>query len=379
MEAIYMASLFKNICLTLVILFFVTAVQSKETEQTDWQTPTPIFKQKYDWLRLSSGEWLKGDIVSMYDDVLEFDSDELDMQTIDWEDVAELRSKDWLSIRMIGRVIADGYLVVLDGKLTLVNNGVSTNYRLDQLVSIASSGKNEWDLWDGYANLGFNVRSGNTEQLDYTVTAGVQRRSSSSRFKTDYTANYSKSEVDDEFGTPVEVKTADSQRLTSVFDWFFSQKIFFRAADVEYFSDEFLNIDARISYGVALGYQIFDTSKASWEVTLGPSYQSSRFNNVQEGESDEEDSAVITVGSGFEYEITSDIDYDASYQIQFVNEASGDKIHHFETGLEVEFAGDFDLDLTFYMDRTEKPKADENEITPEQNDYRFVVSLGYDF
>ncbi len=358
--------------------FFVSADNDKST-QADWQTPIPIFKQEFDWLRLGSGEWLKGDIVSMYDESLEFDSDELDMQTIDWEDVAELRSKKWLSIRLVDGTIADGYLMVLDGKLTLVNNGVSTNYRLNELVSIASSSANEWDLWDGYANVGFNIRSGNTEQLDYTVTAGIQRRSSSSRFKTDYTANFSQSVIDDEFGEPVDVKTADSQRLTSIFDWFFSQKIFFRAADVEYFSDEFLNIDARISYGVGLGYQIIDTSKTSWEVTLGPSYQTSRFNNVQEGEDDEEDSAVISVGTNFEYEITSDIDYDLSYQIQFVNEASGDKIHQFQTGLEIEFAGDFDLDLTFYVDRTEKPKKDEFGVIPEQNDYRFVVSLGYDF
>jgi len=218
-----MASLFKSICLTLVIFLFVTAAQSKESEQSDWQTPIPIFKQKYDWLRLSSGEWLKGEIVSMYDESLEFDSDELDMQTIDWEDVAELRSQKWLSIRLIDGTIAEGNLVVLDGKLTLVRMGVSANYRLNQLISIASSSENEWDLWDGYVNLGFNIRSGNTKQFDHTATAGMQRRSSSSRFKTDYTANYSKSDVDDEFGTPVEVKTADSQRLTSIFDWFFSQ------------------------------------------------------------------------------------------------------------------------------------------------------------
>ncbi|MCJ8318691.1 MAG: DUF481 domain-containing protein [Colwellia sp.] len=369
----------RTIYLTLIFLPILTLPEvAAQSSKTDWQTPSPIFKQKFDWLRLTSNEWLKGDIVSMYDETLEFDSDELDMQTIDWDDVAELRSKDWLSIRLVDGTIAEGYLVVLDGKLTLVNNNISTNYHLNELVSIASSGVNEWDLWDGYANVGLNVRSGNTEQLDYTITAGIQRRSSSSRFKTDYTANYSKSEIDDD-GVPTDVKTADSQRLTSTYDWYFSQKIFFRVVDAEYFSDEFLNVDSRISVGVGLGYQLIDSSKTSWEVTLGPSYQTTRFNNVKEGEDDQENSAVVSIGTTYEYELTSDIDFDASYQIQLVNEASGDKIHHFKTGFEVEFAGDFDLDLTFYLDRTEKPKEDESENIPEQNDYRFVVSLGYDF
>jgi len=34
---------------------------------------------------------------------------------------------------------------------------------------------------------------------------------------------------------------------------------------------------------------------------------------------------------------------------------------------------------TFYVDRAEKPHADENGNVPEKNDYRFVVSLGDDF
>ena len=85
------------------------------------------------------------------------------------------------------------------------------------------------------------------------------------------------------------------------------------------------------------------------------------------------------MGTSFEYKLTSDIDFDASYQVQFVNEASGDKIHHFKTGVEVDLASDFDLDLTFYLDRTENPKIDDQGMVPDQNDYRFVVSLGYDF
>ena len=74
----------------------------------------------------------------------------------------------------------------------MVKHGVTTHYELSQLLSIASSGKNERDLWDGYINLGINLRDGNTVQVDYTLAAGIQRRSASSRFKADYTADYSR-------------------------------------------------------------------------------------------------------------------------------------------------------------------------------------------
>ena len=335
-----------------------------------------MFKQDFDWVKLSSDEWLKGDIISMYDEKLEFDSDELDVQTIDLEDVAELRSKQWQSIRMFDGTIAEGYLVIKDGQLSMVKHGVTTHYNLNNLLSIASSGKNERDLWDGYINLGINLREGNTVQVDYTFSAGVQRRSASSRFKVDYTADYSRYEDQE---TQVTNVTADSERLTSSFDWFFNPKVYFRAADFEYIADEFLNLDYRIHYGIGLGYHIVDTSRITWDVNAGPSYQQSKFLDVQDGASDKEDSFGLTLGTDFTFEVTSDIDYDASYSVQIVDEQAGGNIHHFETGLEIDLTNDFELDITFYADRTENPKADSSDNTPEKNDFRLVVGFGYDF
>ncbi|MEW6995283.1 YdiY family protein [Colwelliaceae bacterium MEBiC 14330] len=368
------SALTKSLIASAFIMASTYTAANQEPEQ--WQKPTPVFKQDFDWVKLTSDEWLKGDIVSMYDETLEFDSDELDLQTIDWEDVAELRSKELQSIRMFDGTIAEGYIVIKDGQLTLVKDGVATPYELSNLLSIASSAQNERDLWDGYVNIGVNLRDGNTVQVDYTLAAGVQRRSASSRFKADFTTDYSRYEDQDTGETKV---TADSQRLTSSYDWFFSPKIYLRAADFEYIADEFLNLDYRVRYDIAAGYHIIDNSRTTWDVNAGPSYQKSKFIDVQEGESDSEDSMGLTLGTDFTYEITSDIDFDASYSVQMVDEASGKNIHHLETGLEIDLANDFDLDLTFYADRTDKPKADSDNNIPEKNDFRLVIGLGYDF
>jgi putative salt-induced outer membrane protein YdiY len=365
-----------TVIVTFLFSLTLSTLSYAEGDRSEWQKPTPVFKQDFDWIKLTSDEWLKGDIISMYDEKLEFDSDELDMQTIDLEDIAELRSKEWQSIRMFDGTIAEGYLVIKDGKLSLVKNGVTTNYEFSNLLSIASSGKNERDLWDGYVNLGINLREGNTVQFDYTFSAGIQRRSSSSRFKTDYTADYSRYEDQDDGKTIV---TADSDRLTSSYDWFFNPKIYFRAADFEYMTDEFLNIDYRIHYGIALGYHIIDTSRTSWDINLGPSYQKTKFIDVGTDDNDSENSLGVTLGTDFTFEVTSDIDYDASYSVQVIDEASGGNIHHFQTGLEIDLTNDFDLDLTFYADRTENPKKDSEGQVPEKNDFRLVVGLGYDF
>ncbi|MCW8832148.1 MAG: DUF481 domain-containing protein, partial [Colwellia sp.] len=227
-----------------------------------------------------------------------------------------------------------------------------------------------------YVNLGANLRRGNTVQFDYTFTAGVQRRSSSSRFKADYTSNYSKYE---DKNTEENIVTANSIRLTSTYDWFFSQKIFLRAAEFEYFSDEFLNVDQRLSYGIGIGYHLVDDTRTTWDINAGPSYQITKFNEVQVNEDDSESSAGLSLGTEFSYEVTGDIDYALSYQVQIVSEEAGDYLHHLQTGLEIDLANDLDLDITFYIDRTGNPKADASDNVPEKNDYRLVVSLGYDF
>ena len=359
-----------------IMLLLVPISGYAEQQKSQWQKPTPVFKQDFDWVKLKSDEWLKGDIVSMYDETLEFDSDELDMQTIDLADIAELRSKEWLSIRMFDGTIAEGYLVLKDGQLSLVKEGVTTHYAVSNLLSIASSGKNEIDLWDGYVNLGINLRDGNTVQVDYTFSAGIQRRSSSSRFKVDYTADYSRYE--DQETEEVKV-TADSQRLKASYDWFFNPKVYFRVADFEYSADEFLNLDYRIHYGVALGYHVVDTSRITWDVNAGPSYQKSKFLDVQAGASDSEKSIGLTLGTDFTYQLSRDIDFDSSYSVQMVDEASGGKIQYLQTGLAIDLTNDFELDLTFYAERTNNPKQDSEGNIPEKNDYRLVVSFGYDF
>jgi hypothetical protein len=52
-----------------------------ESDQS-WRPPASML-EKYDWLKLTSDEWLKGELIAMYDREFEFDSDELGLLTFD--------------------------------------------------------------------------------------------------------------------------------------------------------------------------------------------------------------------------------------------------------------------------------------------------------
>lgn len=179
--------MFYILMITLFIMPFSclsSNVNSSSDELKDWKKPIPIFKQKYDWLGLTSDEWLKGEILAMYDEELEFDSDEMGIQIIKMEDISELRAKDRKSVRLEDGRVIEGRLVIRNGVLTMKNTVETVTVPVIELLSIASSSDDEWGLWNGEVKLGVNLRGGNTEQLDYNFQTEFQRRTSTSRFHT---------------------------------------------------------------------------------------------------------------------------------------------------------------------------------------------------
>lgn len=340
-----------------------------------WKPENPALDQKFDWVKTASGEWLKGDIITMYKEKLEFDSDEFGVQVIDIADVAELYSKGEKSIRLNDGKVINGKLTIKDNKFSVSQNDSEQSFAMSNLFSIASADGNELDYWDGEINFGTNFRGGNSEQTDYTISAEAQRRTSTSRFSLKYISNFSE-RVNQDTGEKEE--TTNDQRLTANFDWFFSPRTFIRVADYEYFADKFGNIDSRHTFGLGIGHELVDTGDFSWEVSAGPSYQTTRFIAVENGQDNNETSAALTLGTMVEWDITKDIEFDASYQVRVVSEDAGGYIHRLKTGIEIDLIGDFDLDLSFYLDRIENPKPT-GTFTPDKNDYRFVVSIGYEF
>lgn len=365
----------KSISLLLLTTSLLCPLASSASTSPLWRPANSDFKQKYDWLKTASGEWIKGDLITLYDEDIEFDSDEFGIQTIDIDDVAELYTKGKQSIRLNDGTVLTGKLVIQDKLLTLTNGQEKQQIAVNSLLSIASANGNERDYWDGEINFGTNFRRGNSEQSDYTLSGEAQRRTATTRLSGEFVSNFSERVSQD---TGKKEQTTNDQRLSTSFDWFFSPKTFIRVADYEYFADELGNIGNRHTLGFGVGYEVLDTGDFVWEISAGPSYQSTRYITVEAGEDDKETSGVLNLGTAIQWDITKDIEFDADYQVKIVSEEAGEYIHRLKAGFEVDLIGDFDLDLTFYLDRIENPKPTDTS-TPDKNDYRFVVSLGYEF
>ncbi len=345
-----------------------TETKNEKPGLQPWQPPAPT-PGEFDWILLTSGEWLKGELNVLYENKLEFDSDELGLLELDWENVRQVRGHRTFSVLLEGSITVEGLLQVTDDRLYVTTGEDRQAYDRSQLVAIAPGEPREINYWSAKISFGLNLTSGNTEQTQWSTIANIMRRTSRTRFITDWLGNFS--ETDGE-------QTVDNQRVGATFDVFRTRKYFLRPVFGEYFRDPFSNISSRVSVGTAIGYHIVDTAKTEWDISGGPAYQNTRFDSVPVGENASESTPALVVGTNFNTELTKTVDFDLRYSFQIVNEQSGTYTHHFVAAFSTELTGWLDFDVSFVWDRIQDPQANENGTVPKQNDYYFIFGLGID-
>jgi putative salt-induced outer membrane protein YdiY len=329
----------------------------------------PESDPKWDWIKLDSGEWVKGELRVMYEDELEFDSDHFGIITIDWDDIEEIRTARSQTVRTDRRTSVVGRLVMEENKVQMIQGDEVKELSRNQVVSIAAGRPREKNYWTIKGSVGANIRSGNVDQVDITTRATVQRRTALTRLYWDYTGNYS---------TTGEFETANNHRSNAYFDYFFSKRFFVRPASVEYFRDRFQNIAHRQTYSASLGYTIIDKSKLSIDVTGGPSWQTVEYDSIGAGEEGTQSSAGGIITTVVDWEITNWMDFIGTYRAQWASDSAGGRTSHSDSTLEIELTRSIDLNLSFIWDRIQNPVADDNGNVPDQDDYRFIVGIGLD-
>ena len=340
-----------------------------EEPADDWQ-PRSEFRGEWDWVQIRTGEWLKGRVIVMYDGDLEFDSDEFDTFVIGWHKITQLRTSQVVNIGLLGRGSAVGKLVMSGD--TLMVYGDDEVWKIDRkdVLTITAGEPKELNYWTMKVFAGLIVRTGNTEVRELNVQANFKRRTILNRILIDFVLNQNTTD-----GTEV----SSNQRAQAKWDTFVSDRFYVTPIFGEYFRDPFQNIDTRYTVGVGVGYDLIDSPKVEWSVSGGPAYQQTRYNSVIAGQDSVEDTPALTLGTRTEWDILRWLEFDGSYQIQLVNEQSGEYNHHLVASFESEITGLIDFDISWIWDRVQNPRPDENGIPPQQDDFRTTVGLTFEF
>ncbi|MGH9867435.1 MAG: DUF481 domain-containing protein [Candidatus Polarisedimenticolia bacterium] len=354
----------------LVLLFFFLPSSSAHAQKGGPAWGPDTTTGKLDWIRLNSGEWLGGELLALYDDVLEFDSDKLDYRSFDWDDVIEVRTAQVMEIWLLGGISARGKLVI-EGKRVLVQGGEKElQFERADLVTIAAGDAGESNKWTAKATLGGSVRRGNTDQTEYNFKAEVRRRTIRSRLDFDLLSNYS---------TNNDVNTVDNHRFNATWDHFMTDRLFLRPVFAEYYSDPFQNIAHRGTLGTGVGYTIARTPKTNWDVISGPGVQRTWFETVEADEDEAVTTPALVVGTTLEMELTDWMDFDYNYNLTVTNDESGKYNHHTVISFDTELTSRLDFTVSFVWDRIAKPRPEETGEVPDKDDFRMSVGLTFDF
>jgi putative salt-induced outer membrane protein YdiY len=343
------------------------AVASTSSALPDLSWVPPL--DRFDWIQLKSGEWLKGRIKAMQDRELEFDSEELDDHTFDWKDIRQVRSP-----RSMDTLFSDGEMV--SGPVTITPTEVAIGaesprvFSRDQLQSLTPGGAKERNYWSGNLSVGLTLRAGNAEQVDYTAQAHLQRRTPATRLSLDYIGNVSIQDT---------VESANNHRVNSEFDLWLSRKFYLILPFAEYYKDPFQNLKHRVTGGVGVGYDLIVQPKLEWTINAGPAYQYAWFESAQADEPTEKDAGALTFGTRFDWDITRKIELIIEYSGRYTSQQVGETTHHAVGTLSFDITKRFDLDVSFTWDRIANPKVGSDGVQPKPDDFRLVVGLGVDF
>jgi len=336
--------------------------------QDDWQ-PAPPMPDNYDWIQLTSGEWLKGEIIDLYNDKFSFESDELDLLTLDWEDIKEVRSARSVQVWFRDGRIAVGKILI-QGDTVRIMGYQDQEFQRTGIFTIVAGEPKEINYWSGKVTVGANIRKGNTDQVEANIQAKVQRITTQNRLVNDYIGNY---KITDD------VLSDNNHRLNSVWRRFINTKLFAMPVFGEYFVDPFQNVAHRMTIGSGLGYQIIDKPNMEWVASIGPAYQKTWFDNVEEGSKESESTPALVLTSTVDADLTRRVDFTHEYRVQITNETAGKFNHHMLIGFETELTRRLDFDVSFVWDRIQSPRPDSDGNLPKQDDIRLIFGIGYEF
>jgi putative salt-induced outer membrane protein YdiY len=346
----------------------VAVTNAAPSTNSGW-LPPGVGKDGFDWLQLKSDEWLKGYLDYVLDKKVQFESDKLEDLSLKLKDVRQIYSGKPMFTKFHGRDQVFGTVVVSNTTVEVFGPEQVTLPRAE-LTGITPGGERELDFWAAKATLGAAIQSGNTKQSTLNASAELSRRTPATQFLMNYLGNFSETE-----GT----QSANNHRINLSYDVRLNRNWFLRPIQAEYYRDQLANIGQRITAGVGVGYYILDSDDLEWIVAAGPSYQYTRFETVEPGQSDTATTPAATLQTRFKADITSRLTFIQTYSGTLASEQAGLYSHHAVSTLEFEIKRHLELDMSFVWDYLQNPATESSGTVPQRNDFRLTLGVGVKF
>jgi hypothetical protein len=344
------------------------AAAEPSAESATWTPPTSA--DGPEWIRLETGDWISGEIVLMRDEAIEFENPELGTLRLDWEIIKEFHSARVNTFVLDRRRSHTGTAVMLDGVVRVVMAGETIEIAQADLLAIIPGEPSELNYWSLAAIGGLTLRSGNTDQEEFTIIARLRRENTATRSQVRYITAIG--QLDGE-------ATVNNTRLDGFVNLFLSRRFFLTPISASFYFDEFQNIDLRATPGAGIGYELVDRGTLDLDVEVGLGYQYTEYCSVLGSGDKSNQTAVILLGATLEWNLTTWLTLDSVLRTEIGIPDVGDTNSHLASILSAEVYGPFTLDMTFMWDWLVDPVTSASGVRPQSHDIALVGGFGLAF
>jgi putative salt-induced outer membrane protein YdiY len=344
----------------------MTTVLVEKAQEDLPQAYTIQFGDEFDWVRLASGEWLRGNLERMRDGSLSFDSSELKLLTYDWKKVQELHSP-----RANTYVFTEGDDLVGPA---MINEEFVTVQTVDgivirprsELLGIIEHTERERNYWSTVLRLGLTANAGNTENLTFNAFWSLVREDALTRTQITY---------DGTFGTAARAEVANRHLGGGDVDIYVHPIVFIKALTGQLLYDKFQNIRLRATPAAGLGVHIITTYVVNWDFETAPGYQYLSLLDPAASVENPQSDGYWMFRMFADIDFTDDIQLLLDWRTNLVFTTISNTNHVGSMDFSLRITSILHFNTSFLYLRTEQPFPRSDGTVPKKNDYQIVVGI----
>ena len=206
-----------------------------------------------DELMLHNGSRLIGSVVKKEDGILKLKTDFAGTLNVRWDAVKALKSDKSMTIMLKSKEIILSRVIRNSGEITTIVTDDEESLRALKSSEVVFINPDSWRLGSGnklsgQANLSLRAQRGNTDKDESDFDADLTWRRKRDRFNLFGEMEYDRDN---------KKKTVDKWRLLGNYNFFANEKLYYGLnAGME--TDDFADLNNRISIGPLVGYQLFE-------------------------------------------------------------------------------------------------------------------------
>ena len=350
------------------------AIEKREVElaieERTYKPWLEVKDTKFDWIRTTSGEWLKGELKNLRDETLTIDSDEFDMQDLDWEDISDIHSPNRFIYVLKDGSIFTGPAELAAGKLIVETKEGSRIFDRHRLMTIVPEHESELSKWSFKLTVGATASYGNSEVIDYSAYSRLRRESAFHRGTLEYNGAY---------GLVSTEENTNKHRGNAIWNIFVSPVFYITPYYGELLYDKFRNIEYQSLTATGAGLHAIKAKSLTLDVDLSGGYIAAQYITTESADEKREQGWVAIPRIVFEWDITNDVEFELEWKTVLRIDDIKRSFHQGTSRLEIDITDAFDFDVSADYSRQESPVANEAGDVPKKDDLKVTVGIGLEF